>query len=149
MISLEQIKQLESKVHGAVGRIKTLASENMTLKKRLEQYEARIGELEELISEFKNDQDEIEQGIVAALSQLDSLEDTVAQQTASSSVSGDSAGEPVSQGVDDAAAEDETSQEAGEDDREESGSPSDDSGGDEAESGADDTGEDEQELDIF
>jgi chromosome segregation ATPase len=130
MISLEQIKQLESKVHGAVARIKTLTSENMTLKKRLEQYEARIGELEELISEFKNDQDEIEQGIVAALSQLDSLEDAVAQQTAPSSGGEATPSEPVEE--DDAESESENVVDDSDD------TP-----------GADEAGEEEQELDIF
>ena len=142
MISLEQIKQLESKVHGAVARLKTLTSENMTLKKRLEQYEARIGELEELISEFKNDQDEIEQGIVAALSQLDSLEDAVAEQTTSTPVDEETESPPQEsvQTEDDepvrgpeAESEESTPAEPREDD---------------AESG-DEPGEEEQELDIF
>ena len=78
MISLQQIKQLETRVHSAVARIRSLTAENTTLKESLSSYEGRIDELEKLVSAFKSDQQEIEAGIVAALSQLDGLEDVVA-----------------------------------------------------------------------
>ncbi len=78
MISLEQIKQLETRVHSAVARIRSLTAENTTLKESLSSYEGRIDELQKLVSAFKSDQQEIEAGIVAALSQLDGLEDVVA-----------------------------------------------------------------------
>ena len=81
MITLDQIKKLEAKVHAAVERIHTLSSENETLKERLEKYEGRIGELEQLVSAFKSDQDEIEAGIVSALQHLDELEDNVSKDT--------------------------------------------------------------------
>lgn len=77
MISLEQIRSLEERVHTAVSRIRALSAENVTLKERLESYEKRISELETLISAFKSDQEEIEAGIIAALRHLDELEDTV------------------------------------------------------------------------
>lgn len=79
MISLEQIRALEGKVHAAVSRIRALAAENATLKDRLGSYEGRIAELETLVLEFKSDQEEIEAGIVAALRHLDELEDTVSE----------------------------------------------------------------------
>jgi len=78
MISLEQIKQLETRVHSAVARIRSLTAENTTLKESLSNYEGRIDELEKLVTAFKTDQQEIEAGIIAALSQLDGLEDAVA-----------------------------------------------------------------------
>ncbi|MBU8913268.1 MAG: cell division protein ZapB [Spirochaetales bacterium] len=78
MISLEQVKQLETRVHSAVARIRSLTTENTTLKENLSSYELRIDELEKLVSAFKSEQQEIEAGIIAALSQLDGLEDTVA-----------------------------------------------------------------------
>ena len=82
MISLEQIKQLETRVHSAVARIRSLTAENTTLKESLSDYETRIDELEKLISGFKSEQHEIEAGIVAALAQLDGLEDAVAESSA-------------------------------------------------------------------
>lgn len=82
MITLEQIKQLEARVHSAVARIQSLTAENTTLKESLSSYEGRIDELEKLVSAFKSDQQEIEAGIIAALSQLDGLEDVVADPAA-------------------------------------------------------------------
>ncbi len=86
MISLEQIKQLETRVHSAVARIRSLTAENTTLKESLSSYEGRIDELEKMVSAFKSDQQEIEAGIIAALSQLDGLEDVVADPAADASV---------------------------------------------------------------
>ena len=75
MITLDQIRKLDDKVQAAVRRIRELKTENGALEKRLGQYERRIEELEVLIKTFKEDQAEIEKGIVNALSQLDHLED--------------------------------------------------------------------------
>ena len=82
MISLEQVKQLETRVHSAVARIRSLTAENTTLKENLSSYERRIDELEKMVTAFKSEQQEIEAGIVAALSQLDGLEDAVAETAA-------------------------------------------------------------------
>lgn len=79
MISLEQIRILEQKVESAVARIRTLSTENRTLKESLERYEGRIHELESMVSSFKAEQDAIEAGIVSALQQLDDLEHTVGE----------------------------------------------------------------------
>jgi hypothetical protein len=77
MITLDQIRLLEKKVHAAVAQISNLKHENSVLKEKLQSYEKRINELEARIGEFKQDQSEIEQGILSALDQLDKLEDDV------------------------------------------------------------------------
>lgn len=73
MISLEQIRQLDKKVAAAVQLIDELRRENNSLKEKLGTYQKRIDELEILISQFKEDQGEIEEGIVHALQQLEDL----------------------------------------------------------------------------
>lgn len=88
MISLEQIKKLENRVHGAVGRIRSLTAENETLKDRLSTYEKRVADLEGLVSAFKSEQQEIEAGIIAALEQLDGLEDAVSEASSPSHPAG-------------------------------------------------------------
>lgn len=75
MVSIEQIRLLEQKVHSAVNRIDVLKEENQSLKSKLGEYETRILELERLIESFKQDQGEIEQGILTALDELNRLED--------------------------------------------------------------------------
>lgn len=77
MITLEQIKLLETKVQQAVDRIGRLMHENASLRRALESNETRVQELEQIVGQFKDDQGKIEQGIINALAQLDSLEDTV------------------------------------------------------------------------
>jgi chromosome segregation ATPase len=75
MISLEQIQKLEARVGKAVELIRSLRQENASLTRRLGEYQTRIDELEVLIGKFKQDQGEIEKGIMSALEQLDALED--------------------------------------------------------------------------
>ena len=75
MISLEQIKALEAKVHGAVDEITRLRRENETLTDALNASEKRLRDLESLVGEFKNEQAEIEATIVRTLENLDQLED--------------------------------------------------------------------------
>lgn len=77
MVSLEQIRKLEQKVHAAVTRISVLTEENETLRTQVSEYERRLGELQQLVDAFKHDQDEIEAGIVSVLKHLDQLEDRV------------------------------------------------------------------------
>jgi len=76
MISLEQVRLLESKVKQAVDKIQNLNLENDELKLKLLGYEERIQELESLVNEFKASQDEIEEGFLKALSQLEEVEKT-------------------------------------------------------------------------
>lgn len=73
MIRLEQIRTLEERVKKAVALIDELREENRSLKDQLDSYQNRINELEVLIEDFKRDQGEIEQGIISAINQLDSL----------------------------------------------------------------------------
>jgi DNA repair exonuclease SbcCD ATPase subunit len=75
MITLDHIRKLDQKVTAAISTISALKGENDALKDKLGTYERRIQELEKLVDEFKEDQSEIEQGILNALSQLDKLED--------------------------------------------------------------------------
>lgn len=77
MISLDQIRQLDQKVRKAIERIQKLTAENESLKLKLDGYEQRIEELQKLVSEYKEDQGEIEKGILKALDQLDILEDEI------------------------------------------------------------------------
>jgi TolA-binding protein len=74
MISLEHIRTLDEKVKKAVKALGDLRSENQTLKQKLADYQKRIEELEKLIDDFKKDQGEIEQGIMNAITQLETLE---------------------------------------------------------------------------
>ncbi len=78
MISLEQIRLLESKISRAIELIRVLKEENATLRKGLESAQKRMKELEDLVNGFKTDQNEIESVIVRTLHNLDELEENVA-----------------------------------------------------------------------
>ncbi len=150
MISLEQIKQLQSRVHAVVARLRTLSAENATLKESLSSYEGRIDELEKLVSAFKSEQQEIEAGIIAALAQLDGLEDVVAESPAERSPEqGGSSPDPTERGsVSDLGSDDN----AADEDSTDRDTPNDENP---AESGArenppdSEPDEEEPELDIF
>jgi peptidoglycan hydrolase CwlO-like protein len=79
MITLEQIRLLESKIGKAVELIRTLKEENKTLRRAVNSAQGRMRELEKLVDTFKSDQQEIEQCIVRALDNLDRLEEEVAE----------------------------------------------------------------------
>ena len=85
MITLDQIQRLDKKVQQAVELIQSLKNENSSLRGRLSENEGRIEELEVLIGRFKDDQQEIEKGIVRALKNLDELEDSLTPAEASAS----------------------------------------------------------------
>jgi len=81
MINLEQVKLLETKVAKAVDYVERLVKENIAmhrqeteLQTRLESYQKRIDELEVLVMGFKEDQNKIEEGILAALDKLSQFE---------------------------------------------------------------------------
>ena len=78
MITLEQIRLLESKITRAIDLIRVLKDENSTLRKGLESAQRRMRELETLVDGFKADQKEIESVIVRTLHNLDELEETAA-----------------------------------------------------------------------
>ncbi|MCL2093237.1 MAG: cell division protein ZapB [Treponema sp.] len=77
MVSLEQVKLLESKVSRTIEYVKKVTAENSQLKERLDSYQKRIGELEVLIQRFKDEQSRIEEGILSALTRLNQFEDAL------------------------------------------------------------------------
>lgn len=77
MVTLEQVKLLESKVVKALSYIETLSAENATLREKLDGYRRRIDELETIVLAFKEDQGRIEAGIISALERLNQFEDAV------------------------------------------------------------------------
>lgn len=96
MLSLDQIKQLESRVSKAIELMQSLKDENDLLKLELHDRQKRIDELENIVLVFKNDQAKIEEGIINALNHLSAFEDTVYQSegiTASPAAENHAAGE--------------------------------------------------------
>jgi hypothetical protein len=77
MITLEQIRLLESRVEKAVVYIDLLQDENASLKDKLEGYEKKIKDLEVLVRGFQQDQGRIEEGILHALDRLNAFEDAI------------------------------------------------------------------------
>jgi chromosome segregation ATPase len=77
MVSLEQIKLLESKVSKTIEYVKKVTDENRQLKEKLDSYQKRIEELEGLVLQFKEDQSRIEDGILSALDRLNQFEDAL------------------------------------------------------------------------
>ncbi|UCF96411.1 MAG: cell division protein ZapB [Spirochaetaceae bacterium] len=77
MINLEQIQKLEARVTKAVELIKTLKTENHSLRQTLDSAQNRMQELESLVKDFKTDQKDIERSILRALENLNELEDEI------------------------------------------------------------------------
>ena len=77
MISLEQVKLLESKVSRTIDYVKKVNEENTALREKLDSYQVRIEELEVLVNKFKDEQSRIEEGILSALNRLNQFEDAV------------------------------------------------------------------------
>jgi TolA-binding protein len=81
MINLEQVRLLETRVAKAVDFIERLTKENaalgqqvMGLRDKLAATQKRIDELENLVTGFKEDQNQIEESILAALDRLSQFE---------------------------------------------------------------------------
>jgi uncharacterized phage infection (PIP) family protein YhgE len=70
MVTLEQIKLLESKIIRAIDIVNRLSEENVRIKKRNE-------ELEELAERLKDEKSRVEAGIVSALDRLNQFEDAI------------------------------------------------------------------------
>jgi chromosome segregation ATPase len=83
MISIEQIRQLQDKVNRMVEHLSSLQQENTLLRSRIGSYETRISELEKLIDSFRSDQNEIEQGILLTITQLETYEQVSTMDSAS------------------------------------------------------------------
>ena len=77
MISLEQVKLLDSKVSRLIDYIKKANDENTQLKERLNSNQKRIDELEILVKQFRQEQGRIEDGILSALNRLNQFEDAL------------------------------------------------------------------------
>ena len=88
MITLEQIRLLESKITRALELIRVLKEENTTLRKGLESAQRRMKELETLVDGFKTDQKEIESVIVRTLHNLDELEESAVSGAATGGIQG-------------------------------------------------------------
>ncbi|MDR2136069.1 MAG: cell division protein ZapB [Treponema sp.] len=82
MITLEQVKLLETKVARAIDYVERISRENSQLQGKLDSYQTRIDELEVLIRKFREDQGRIEEGILSALDRLNKFEDAVEQSIA-------------------------------------------------------------------
>jgi hypothetical protein len=74
MVSLEKVKLLESKVIRALDYIDQVTKENALLRENLEVYQKRIDGLEVVVQNFKEEQSQIEEGIVSALNRLSRFE---------------------------------------------------------------------------
>jgi predicted nucleic acid-binding Zn-ribbon protein len=77
MVTLEQVKLLETKVAKAIDFVNRVTDENTLLKGKLETYRKRIDELEGSVQRFKEDQGRIEDGILSALERLNQFEDVI------------------------------------------------------------------------
>jgi FtsZ-binding cell division protein ZapB len=84
MVTLEQVRQLETKIVKAIeyvnrvsGESSLLRDENNLLRGKLDDSLKRVEELEDLVQRFKEDQGRIEEGIIAALDRLNQFEDAI------------------------------------------------------------------------
>ncbi|MDR1420883.1 MAG: cell division protein ZapB [Treponema sp.] len=77
MVTLDQVKLLETKVEKAIGYVEKVSGENAELRGRLESYQKRIDELEILVQTFREDQSRIEDGILSTLDRLNQFEDAI------------------------------------------------------------------------
>ncbi|MDR3301341.1 MAG: cell division protein ZapB [Spirochaetaceae bacterium] len=75
MVSIEQVRLLESRVIKAIAYVDQVNEENALLKSKLGDCQKRVEELEVLIQRFREDQGKIEEGIISALNRLNKFED--------------------------------------------------------------------------
>lgn len=81
MISLNQILLLEQKVESAVEKIKRLQAENDALRKSCEELTNALSVKSEQLSQFEQEQSQIESGIKNALERLTAIENSVLEAT--------------------------------------------------------------------
>ncbi|MCL2294733.1 MAG: cell division protein ZapB [Spirochaetes bacterium] len=86
MVSVKQVQKLEEKIFRTVELIKALKEENKILKAENISANKRVEELEQIISDYRSTQIEIEEGIVNAIKQLDEL-DKISENSPAASVS--------------------------------------------------------------
>jgi hypothetical protein len=95
MVTLDQIKLLETKVAKAIDHINKVTEENSLLKGKLETYRKRVDELEGLVKRFKDDQSRIEEGILSALDRLNQFEDAIGKNLVPPPQTPATSGQPV------------------------------------------------------
>ncbi|WP_010261028.1 cell division protein ZapB [Treponema primitia] len=83
MVTLEQVRQLETKITKAIEYVNQVTGENKLLREKLESSLKRVEELEGSVQRFKEDQGRIEEGIVAALDRLNQFEDAIGKSLSS------------------------------------------------------------------
>ncbi|MFP3040448.1 cell division protein ZapB [Treponema primitia] len=83
MVTLEQVRQLETKITKAIEYVNQVTGENKMLREKLESSLKRVEELEGSVQRFKEDQGRIEEGIVAALDRLNQFEDAIGKSLSS------------------------------------------------------------------
>jgi len=110
MITLEQVRLLESKVVKTLDYVKTVSAENNQLREKLDAYRSRIDELETIVLAFKEDQGRIEAGIISALDRLNQFEDAI-EQGLSETVASEKIAPPTAIGVTDAVISEESGME--------------------------------------
>ncbi|MDR0602486.1 MAG: cell division protein ZapB [Treponema sp.] len=77
MVTLDQVKLLETRVEKAIGYVERVGGENAELREKLDSYQKRIDELEVLVQTFREDQSRIEDGILSTLDRLNRFEDAI------------------------------------------------------------------------
>jgi len=77
VVSLEQVRALETRVEKAVALIAALKTENAQLRSQLTSADGRVTELEDQVRLFQQEQGRIEEGILQAIKKLDFFEDAV------------------------------------------------------------------------
>ena len=90
MVTIEQVRQLETKIAKAIEYVNQLTGENNLLREengllrgKLESSLKRVDELEASVQRFKDDQARIEEGVIAALDRLNQFEDAIGKRSSS------------------------------------------------------------------
>jgi hypothetical protein len=77
MVTLEQVRQLETKIGKAIDYVSRVNDENIRLRGELDGSERRAADLEDTVRRFQEEQGRIEEGLLAAMKRLDQFEDIV------------------------------------------------------------------------
>ena len=91
MISVDTILLLQQKVESAVQKIEQLKSENDALRAERSELTKALSEKTELLSRFSADEKKIEDGILGALTRLDSVENAIIDSTSQAPLAGSGA----------------------------------------------------------
>ena len=74
MISLDQIRTLESRVQRVISRLQQVEAENRELRERAAAGKQRLTQLQQQLDRHSEEQAEIERGILSTLEQLDQVD---------------------------------------------------------------------------